>query len=106
MVIFNLKKMSPKIERSISITPCVVSALYIFFTFFFLDMYLELHHPTSSMETSQENQNNSAKRYSFKNWFQTSMTLVYPQWVSLKVVISFTFNASFIVRLVQKFNLS
>ncbi|QCD95974.1 hypothetical protein DEO72_LG6g672 [Vigna unguiculata] len=32
------------------------------------------------MVTSQENENNSAKRYSFKNWFQTSMTLVHPQW--------------------------
>jgi len=69
-------------------------------------MYLELHHPTSSMMTSQENQNNSAKRYSFKNWFHTSMTLVHPQWVSLKVVISFTFNTSFIVRLLEKINLS
>jgi len=58
------------------------------------------------MATSQENENNSAKCYSFKNWFQTSMTLVHPQWVSLKVVISFTFNASFIVRLLEKINLS
>jgi len=58
------------------------------------------------MATSQENQNNSTKRYSFKNWFQISMTLVHPQWVNLKVVISFTFNASFIVRLMEKINLS
>ncbi|QCE03288.1 hypothetical protein DEO72_LG8g1312 [Vigna unguiculata] len=38
------------------------------------------------MATSQENENNSAKRYSFKNWFQTSMTLVHPQWGQHKLM--------------------
>jgi len=67
--------------------------------------FFELHHPNSSMATYKENENNSTKRYSFKNWFQTSMTLVHPQWVSHKVVFSFSFNASFIVRLLEKSNL-
>ncbi|QCE03287.1 hypothetical protein DEO72_LG8g1311 [Vigna unguiculata] len=41
------------------------------------------------MATSQENENNSAKRYSFKNWFQTSMTLVHPQWKIIRLDDSF-----------------
>jgi len=74
-------------------------------------MYLELHHPTSSMATFEDNENNSVKRYSFKNWFQTSMTLAYSKWVVLKLCFHisltlFSFLISFkvivIVRLLIK----